>query len=63
MSQVQTVRALRMAAALVKKNRFDTARIQRVIKSKVGVTVDGRTISGIKRSHVYQIGRAISLVM
>lgn len=63
MSQVQTVRALRMAAALVKKNRFDTARIQRAIKAKVGVNVDGRTISGIKRSHVYQIGRVISLVM
>lgn len=63
MSQVQTIRALRMAAALVKKNRFDTGRIQRTIKSKVGVNVDGRTIAGIRMSHRYQVGKALSLVM
>jgi hypothetical protein len=59
----KTIKAVRMAHALVKKGRHDNYRISQIIRGKVGVHVTPDTIAGVQRSHRYQIGRALSLVM
>lgn len=63
MTQVKIVKATRLASALVKKGQFDNAMIRRIVATKAGVKLKPATIAGIQRSHRYQIGKAISLVM
>jgi hypothetical protein len=60
---MDTISALRLAQALVKKGRHDNYRIQQIIRGKVGVYVSCDTIAGVQRSHRYQVGKAMSLVM
>jgi hypothetical protein len=60
---VKTIDALRLAQALVKKGKHDTYRIQQIVRGKVGVHVGFQAISGLQRSHRYQVGKALSMVM
>lgn len=59
----KTIQAVRMAQALVKKGRHDNYRIKKIVEGKVGVQVTVDAIAGIQRSHRYQIGKALALVM
>jgi hypothetical protein len=59
----QTIQAVRMAQALVKKGKHDNYRIKKIVEGKVGVIVSVDAIAGIQRSHRYQVGKALSLVM
>lgn len=63
MTQVKIVKATRLASALVKKGQFDNRMIRKIVSSKMGVNLKPATIAGIQRSHRYQVGKAISLVM
>lgn len=63
MSQETIVKAVRMASALVKKGEFDNRQIRKIVNSKFGIKLNSSTVAGIKRSYVYQAGRALSLVM